>query len=415
MSNALAIAVVSGALQSRLSSAIANGGLTGPDAFLDQPSEGAPPGVYIKLVRVLPSPSLRNEDLPTRGADGQLMARPRLALNLHYLLSFVGSRATTVAEQVAGVVALELHVRPTLGPEEIRDYVAGADELVLHGSDLAEQFERVRFSPLALDNEELARLWGLYNQSHYALSVAYEASVVLIEPEVRPAAPLPVGGAGIYVLPAGTPRITRVRSSAVAQPVVMLGQDLIIRGSNLRGTGTCLRLGRRPLFPVDDELIGTDTLTFPLTGELELRAGVMAVQVVHRLDVDPGPAQDFRILSESNAVPFALLPLVELAAPEATRVGASLHEVRLLATPLPGADQEVELLLDRLSGGAHATSSRFRLEPGPRPEDPQRVVFSVAGLSAGDWLCRLRVDGALSIPRPGADGRYADPAVRVSP
>jgi hypothetical protein len=405
VSNTLAIATVTAALESRLT-ALVNREMTGFTVTSNHPGEEPAPGVYIKLFRIMPNAALRNVELPTRGRDGVAVQKPRLALNLHYLVSFVGLVKDYDAERLAGLVMTDLHATPTLSQAAIRTFIEGLPgDHPLKEADLGDQLERVHFSLLALDDEQLAKLWGLYNQQYYSLSVAYEASVVLLDAEVRPRAALPVASTGLYVFPTGLPHITRVRSSALDQPLVLLGQDLIVEGTNLRGPTTQLRIGGTS-FPVASSQIGVDRITFPLTAALGLRAGVMSVAVVHAVDVDPDPArEDLRVSATSNAAPFALVAAVAPSAPAVTAVPDG-HEIRLTVVPPPAAEQEFELLMDRPGGAGHASSTTWRMAGAA-------VVFTVTGLSAGDWLVRLRVDGATSGLQAGGTGAYASPAVTV--
>jgi hypothetical protein len=213
-----------------------------------------------------------------------------------------------------------------------------------------------------------------------------------------------VGSAGLYVFPTGLPRVVRVRTEALDQPVVTLGQDLMLVGTNLRGPSTWLRIAGQ-LFRVADDQIGVDRIRFPLTSALGLRAGVTSVEVVHRLDVSQDPAiEDFRNAATSNAAPFGLLAVVTPI--DATAV-AGAHEVRLSVVPPPEDAQDVELLLDRVGEAGHAASKEFRQASG-------EVVFTVQGLSAGRWLLRLRVDGATSgLAAATPAGVYDQPAVNV--
>ena len=62
----------------------------------------------------------------------------------------------------------------------------------LAASDLDQQPELVKFTPAQLSLDDLSKVWSVFFQTPYALSVAYEATVVLIEGDETPRAPLPV-------------------------------------------------------------------------------------------------------------------------------------------------------------------------------------------------------------------------------
>jgi len=86
MSNALAIATVTTALAQIVRTAVQSI-LPGADVLTERPDSTllAQPRVRLFLYQVSPSSALRNNDLPTRTADGHLMKRPVAALDLYYL------------------------------------------------------------------------------------------------------------------------------------------------------------------------------------------------------------------------------------------------------------------------------------------------------------------------------------------
>jgi hypothetical protein len=410
MSNSLAIATVTAVLETRLTALINRSGLSGFDVFTDHPVSSDPkPGIYIRLYRMAPSNALRNMDLPTRRSDGSLAQRPRVAIGLHYMLSFVGERATYDAERLAGLVLTDLHAQPYITSEAVQDYLDGlASNHVLVKSDLAEQLEPVKLTPVVLDVDDLSRVWGLYNQSFFALSQAYEASVVLMEPDLRPKVSLPVSETGVHVIPLTAPQLTRVRPQVGAeQPVVRVADTLVVDGRALRGPTTWLRVGER-LVRLPEAQVASDSVRVPLA-PLDLPAGVHAVQVVHRLDLGSG-TDPFRTTAESNVLPVALAPTLTLHDPAAVTPSPGKTEVWLDLAPLPAPEQEVELVLDRLTGGTGRESTRT----WRRDTASGAIVFTVpATLGAGKWLVRVRVDGAMSLPELDGTGAYATPAVNV--
>ncbi len=406
MSNALAIAAVTAVLESRFTTLLNANDMAGFDVAVDHPRGDSPnAGVYIKPYRIAPNAALRNMDLPARTADGAQLRKPRFAAELDLLISFVGDPATFDAERLAGLVLTDLHARPVLMPQEIDDFLAGLPGgHVLASADLGEQLERVKLTPLALSLDDLARVWGMCNQPHYCLSIGCQASVILLEADVRTTVPLPVTTRGLHVMPGIAPRVAQLVSSARNQPLVAVGETLIARGAGLRGASTWLRIGGA-LIEVPDAAARPHAIELPLDPALGLRAGVLALQVVHRVVLGP-PADPYRTAAESNALPFALIPTVTPNQPNAIPTADGLS-VRLDVVPLPAAGQDATLLLDRIGGGERTESRSFEL-------DGDVVVFAVDPLPAGDYLVRLRVDGAMSIPVLGPGGVYDSPAVSVS-
>ena len=72
MSNTLAIATVMGALNMRVQTLLNDAGLTGFEVTNGHPRSTTGNGVYLSLYQLVPNPGLRNMDLPTRGAGGDL-------------------------------------------------------------------------------------------------------------------------------------------------------------------------------------------------------------------------------------------------------------------------------------------------------------------------------------------------------
>lgn len=202
MSNYLAIATATAALSRSLQAAI---GVDVPGAIVttvrpDGPSSGVPDtGVNIFLYQVTPNASWRNNDLPTRRPDGTLVQRPQVAIDLHYLLSFYGNEVDLEPQRLLGSTIRALHARPVLTLQVIQNAISAMG--FLNNSDLAEEVESVKFTPIPLNLEELSKLWSVFFQTPYVLSVAYQASVVLISTDERPAMAQPVREPVIHVQP----------------------------------------------------------------------------------------------------------------------------------------------------------------------------------------------------------------------
>ena len=97
-----------------------------------------------------------------------------------------------------------------------------------------------------------------------------------------------------------------------------------------------------------------------------------------------------------------VLPAIGAVSSSATGTGTQ-RLVRVTMTPLPGEDQNVELLLD--AGSARRYTRDFELDAGD-------VVFTVADLPNGSWRLRVIVDGAMSRPTMTA-GVYSGPTLVV--
>src|SRR6266446_10291828 len=193
MSNSLAIATVTAALREVLQPAVSNAvagagvGFNRPDSEAGTPPS---PAVNVYLYQVTPNAAYRNDDLPTRRSDGTVVKRPQAAFDLHYLFTFHGDDSLLQPQLLLGAVASTLHAQPLISSAAIAKAIS--DFSFLNTSNLADQVEHIRFTPTSLSLEEFSKLWSVFFQIEYTLSAAYQASVVLLESDDEPAAPLPV-------------------------------------------------------------------------------------------------------------------------------------------------------------------------------------------------------------------------------
>jgi hypothetical protein len=194
MSNWLAIATVTAALAQTVRTAVQEA-VPGADVVTGRP-DGAPGTgtaqrrAHLFLYQVAPNAALSNADLPMRGSDGRLAQRPRAALDLDYLLAFYGDEAQLEPQRMLGAVVRDLHAHPVLTRKAVAD--AARSQPFLANSNLAEAVELVRLTPVPLTLEELSKLWSVFFQTPYALTVTYRGTVVLIDAEETAPAPLPV-------------------------------------------------------------------------------------------------------------------------------------------------------------------------------------------------------------------------------
>jgi hypothetical protein len=175
MGAALAVAAVTAALRHRLDRGL-NAVAPGVKVTTRPPDKARDAGggnqVNLFLFQTLPNAAWRN--LPPAGPRPGPAAPPPLALNLYYLLSVYGQNdddPDPASHLLLGEAMRLLHARPVLGPDELHDAAPGGPPGVAEG---------VRLTPQPLSVDELAKLWSAF-QAPYRLSVAYEASVVLIE------------------------------------------------------------------------------------------------------------------------------------------------------------------------------------------------------------------------------------------
>jgi hypothetical protein len=399
MSNHLAIATVTAALQSLLQEA-AEAAVAGAQAQVgrpESPENGAEQAAAINifLYRVAPNAAWRNADLPNRRPDGSLVERHQTALDLHYLLTFLGDEAQLEPQRLLGSAASTLNVEPLLSRARIRATIqaaVGADPThFLGASDLAEQVETVRFTPLPLNLEELSKLWSVFFQIPYSLSTAYQASVVLVESSQSPQRALPVRARRLYVRPFRQPLIEKVASEAGDLAPITSNSTLVISGHRLRGDLTRVLAGGILVTPADED-VREDEIRLPLPAGV--LAGVQGVQVLHPLLMGEPEAEHAGF--ESNTAPLVVSPLI-------TVDSATAAQVVLNFDPPVGRRQRVLLLLnEHLAPPTRAPFAySFKAPPDNGIADPDadqtaEVAFPISGVTSGSYLARAQVDGAQS-------------------
>jgi hypothetical protein len=405
MSNALAIATVTETLVQVLQGTLTGINLGSSPLVTnfrpDQQTALPTLGVNVFLYQIAPNPSLRNADLPTRKSDGSLLQRPQAAIDLYYLLTFYGDDSKLEQQRLLGAVVRELHAHPTL----MRSMIAVVEQntAFLHGADLDQQPELVRFTPVNFSLEELSKLWSFLLKTDYVLSTAYVASVVLIETDDPvPPPPLPVLASNIYVLPFRQPVITAIRAAQGVNALILPGSQIMLTGRNFlltQGGGqtgsTRVLIGGFQLTPI---AISDTQITAGLPQGLH--AGAQTVQVIQSLMLGTPPTphqQGF----QSDVATFVLHPVIQRkgSPPSAyditvqTGVGSPPGDritVKVSPTVAKGQRALLELLQLAQPTAAHL------FDAGVLQNDTDILTFEVQGQPPGDYLVRVRIDGAES-------------------
>ena len=340
----------------------------------------------VYLYQITPNAAYRNDDLPTRRSDGTLVKRPQAAFDLHYLFTFHGDDSQLQPQLLLGAVASTLHAQPLISSAAIAKAIS--DFSFLSTSNLANQVERVKFTPTSLTLEEFSKLWSVFFQIEYTLSAAYQASVVLIESDDVPATPLPVQAANLAAVPFREPQIDSVISQAGADQPIVAGSTLLIQGQQLRGAITVALIEDQEITPS----AATDTqVTIALPAGIH--AGVKGAQVIQKIQIGTPPAPHRSV--ESNVAPFVLRPTITGAV--AAVKGPGITTVTLTVAPNIGAGQRAVLLLNNLSVTPPAA---FTSVPAVAPADSNQVSIDIAGVPTGTYLARVQIDGAESLVKP---------------
>ena len=388
MSNYLAIATVSAALQQILLGPVQNA-VSGSNVGFNRPNGKHPghkgPVVNVYLYRVTPNVAYRHCDLPTRRADGTLVKKPLTALDLHYLFTFHGSDDKLEPQRMLGAVASALDVQPLLSTQNIQ--AAVKEFKFLDGSGLDSQVERVRFTPTVLSLEEFTKLWSAFFQVEYSLSAAYQASVVLIESHDTPQEALPVQSRNIYVMPFEQPVINQVMSQAGAGQPILPTSTLIIQGSHLLSdvTATTVRLGSLVVTP---PTVTAKAIILPVPAGLP--AGVQGVQVVRQLQIGTPPQQHPGF--DSNVAAIVLHPVIAPGPVSSTQITVNI-------TPAVQPGQRVTLLLNEATLPPPSSPAAYAFTPPPPMTSTSILNFAITGIQAKgtQYFIRVAVDGAESL------------------
>ena len=418
MSTGLAIAGVSAVLRDLLNDGLVNRNVSGVlgssvTVSLLAPDRVVPTGgtessqLNLFLYGVTPNAGWRNEALPSRDNAGRArLSNPPLALDLHYLLSAY-SAGDLHAEILLGYAMQLLHEMPVLTREAIRTALNPSPATgatlppalrALSDSGLAEQVELIKITPQQLNSEEMSKLWTA-TQSHLRPSMAYNASVVLIQ-ALRPArTPLPVltrgridedtgRETGIAVQPSLLPPVPMLVRAVppLRQPVAAIGDTVALTGSLLEGTGreAWLRNDRFDitqmlpvLAPAADRPAAT-VAAFSLAGQqATLPAGTYRVSV--RLTRPDAQGEDRQ--HESNALLLTLAPRITNLPQTVARAGNRSATVTLQFTPELREGQRAVLVL-----GA------TEVLPQTAGATPASLVFVIPEAPVGVHLARLRID-----------------------
>ena len=348
-------------------------------------TSGVEPKVYLYMYQATPNAAARNMELPTRYDNGAAKQRPLLALDLHYLLTFVGDDKKLEPQKMLGNVAGTVHAYPVLWPDDIRSAAANATEGPLIGADDDEvPIVNVRFAPVGLNLEELSKVWSVFFQTPYSLSIVYRASVILLEHDLAFRPPLPAqrsqGDSGVLA----NPVVSQVIAEAGLYHPITADSEIRILGTRLRGEQTLVRFVESGV-----DVAATEASDARVTVSIPPEAQSVAVQTVRVVqrpwDAAAGDTENDVL---SNPGSFILHPKVVSAT-----LNGTLLDIEF--TPPVAQEQKAVGLLDQLDVD---TPSAYRIRNEDFPgETATTLSFDITGVSAGTYAVRIRIDGVDSL------------------
>ncbi len=404
MSNDLIIAAVTASLRDIVANAIVGSAPGAVVSTLAPTETGQNLGetrVNIFMYQAIPDGMLSNQYLPSRRTDGSLIADAPIALTLHYLVTFFGDAATQEPQRLLGRVATALYHQPLITRERLQETVETAllddPDHYLGRLELDPRQQPLRLTPSALSLDDVTRIWSVFFQTPYILSLAYDCRTVFLEPGEAPKPALPVRSRGAETVFFKNPEISKAAASedpATPDDFYLVGRDMVD--------------DEVAVFVGDLEAVQSSASENRIEASLPAgtAAGLHPVQVRCRRLIGEPPQP--RPSGESNLATLAVRPRIDEASVAIDLNDQDEPELSLTAAPPVGADQRVVLLLNELNGGpAYALTALARAAEA----DPLR--FSLADVAEGRCLLRLRVDGAESLLAVDGAGVYNAPAVDI--
>ena len=394
MSNSLAIAAVTSTLRNFLDAVQTD--LPGTVVTVQPPNtarrdETRPNQLNLFLYQVMPNTGWRNQDLPSTRAGET--GSPPLALDLYYLLTAFGlNDDDALGHQLLGQAMSILHDHPVLNRNSIRDALAG--------NDLHEQIEGIRITHEPISMDDLFKMWTTF-QTEYRISVAYKATVVLINSQQALRAPVPVLNYNLTAqgnLLSPYPTITNIRLPNNA-PTIRLGETLSIQGHHLSGDEVTVLFETERLnqaLSLTPSANATET-TIEITLPNDNTAQTNWVAGLYRVKVQVVNGNDIR---ETSTFAISIVPRITSLSPNPISLSAG-NPLIVETQPQIQANQPSQLLL------------------GSQPLIPQSIVneqlsFTLANLDEARYFCRLRVDGVDShLVDYGANPPVFDPAMAL--
>lgn len=335
---------------------------------------------------------------------------PPLALDLHYVLTAYGPKDFQ-AEILLGYAMQMLYKLPTITSETIENALKNAAETSTSGvfsqaitglsvSNLALKVGQIKVSPAFLTMEETSKIWSAL-QTNYRPSATYQVSMVLIESDST-------DKSEVLDLMLSEPSLEQVTTpSSQAGANITVGSTLLIRGKRLRGDITKVRLSNiDKLFTPFDVQDTQVSLQVPL-----LRAGVQNVQIIH----ETMRSTDQHNLVESNVMAFVLHPKITVETLHVTSLQSNDGDLRSIDisvkfSPKVGKDQRVILQLNRIS--SHELVAYSLLAPA-QTEDTDTITVPLKNIKPGEYLVRVKVDGAESALYKNQSGEYDSPRITI--
>lgn len=257
--------------------------------------------------------------------------------------------------------------------------------------------------------EALSNIWSAFSAPLRA-SALYQVGCVLIESRRPARSALPVLTIGGRTAPLRGPRIARVTALPGGAGSLPDPMAAVLPGGWIAVEGTALAAERMRV------MLGTRVVAAASVADrrIDLRlpadqpAGVARIMVDHLFIPSPGQAE--RLWESSNALPFAIAPVVVSVARAGTvAAGRFTGSVTLTLANALAERQAAAMLFNPLPGGAEPAFS-----VPAQAVAANRIRADLAAVPAGAYVVRAEIDGAASLPTLGAQG-FDGPVADLDP
>ena len=348
--------------------------------------------INLFLYQVAFNAAWRNRDMPGQVKSGET-GQPPLALNLYYLITAYGEDDKYGSQLLLGRAMQVLHENPILKGNEI--------EAVLKESELQNQVEKVRITPLPQSLDDISKLWTTL-QTQYRVSAAYQVEVVLIESKSPVKAPLPVltlrpvdkdkGILSQADLIPPFPELTdlvlikeadNIWTEITKKYSAELGDILSLRGHHLKdATVKEVRFSNPHLkdpISMDPESVTDSEIKVKISDEPHRWvAGIYTLEVVMSRAGEPDQT--------TNGLPIALAPQIMTNLPIDVVLNSGNTVITLDCSPQVLPEQRAVLLLGDMEIPVEA-----------HPVKVHQLKFNVKSANPGEYFVRLRIDGVDSL------------------
>jgi Pvc16 N-terminal domain len=420
MSNYLGIATVTATLQRTLQASVqldvdgARVTTVRPDRIGNATPET---GVNLYLYEVALNTAWRSADLRNRYSEEKYSKRSQTGLDLYYLVTCYGNDIELEPQRLLGSIIRSLNSKAIVSQEMIQETITDSTFTFLADSNLSEQVEIISITPLDMNIEEISKIWTVFFQTPYSLSIGYKASVVLIDGGELVKKPLPVRKLQPHVT-SSQPVITKIKTieeqskywqvELAATPLILTSSTLIIQGDRLESDVTLVSIGNVRVTPqsVTSKEITVDLASANATS---LSAGVQSLQVLH-------PQRG----ANSNILPIMLRPTITsltIARVQDNGDGTCDGEITVQVDVTVDKSQSVTLILTPLLQ-SEVVGYSFDITKNRRPQS-NSITFDISNCVLGRYLVRLVVDGAESLltvdsdPNSSTFEQYIGPIIDI--